>query len=960
MKWLFSIFLLWTSLSGVTQEICDNGIDDDLDGLVDLQDDDCFCGVGLNSKLNNAIHNPDFNSSSCCPTTPNTSAWFYNLLNCVDGWVTDSTSYGFTWAINYLNSCNSCSNWLGGTFIPPPECTSSSGNGFLSISFFNWNGWYYDSNNSQSWYSREASSCLNTPLYPGHSYELNFDAFNAGNFQYANNFTDTIYLSLYGTKSCANVPPPQTSVCSDPNWDVLDSIGFKIPTDTAWYQHGFTFSPSDTIYGIALGQSCENNFSGTNNGWDNWQQILFDNLTLYSSEDFNIRIMESGNVCSPPYILTSAIDTTGGTWQWYKDSVAIIGETDSVIDITNMGPGNYTVLYSMNNTCQGLNLNVPPPVNPLAFQTAVASPICEGDNVSFDGFSFVSAGTIDHFYYDFGNGDSAFVEDPDYVYDTAGVFNVIFTVETNLACTTSVSQIVTVSPKPEVDFLTGNQCLYDAANFVSLSTIDDGVLDSLSWDFDDGNIEHDSLESHVYNMAGNYNVELFARSDQGCIDSIIKTISIHPVPKADYVVDEDCENINISFTNSSSITSGNIINYEWIFGDNATSNTVNANHTYLSPDIVTTSLIVTSDSGCVDTSSIILEIYPEPVAHFIVNSSCFFAKFENTSTIANNGNIVTTNWNFGDGNTDTEYDTEHFYTANGDYNVTLEVISNHGCINQFDSTINIFNNFDASFTILNHLICSNEPMQFTNTSTEVFGQEINYLWEASDGQTSTLEHPVFNFVNNTELPTPIEMSLKISTSSGCIDSAFQTPVLSIIPTPNADFYFTPSEPTISNPEVQFTNLSVRADSYDWNFGNDSYSTELNPTHTYPEYTKSYSVTLTAYNNSDKICSDEERKIITIQDEILFFIPNTFTPDGSGINDQFTPHFISGLDIYNFRLQIFNRWGEIVFESRDPAVGWDGNYAGDVIKGDVYLWKIDFEDSMLDKVHTHTGTVTVLR
>ncbi len=941
---------LTIAITGYSQEICDNAIDDDLDGLIDLQDDDCSCGAGLNAKLNNAIPNPDFNSSSCCPTT------WWNNLNCVDSWTTDTTIFNSSWALNYMSSCNSCSLWVNSNYITPPECLLPANNGFIGMGFWNWN-W----NNSNWNWNRRASSCLNAPFVPGNSYVLFFDAFNTWNWTSQNGFDDTVHISVYGTNSCANVPSVNTNQsCGDPNWDILDSIEIIVPVDTAWHQYSFTFSPTDTIYGIAFGQTCSSFNNNNNNVNNGWQRILLDNLLLYDSEDYNIQISESGAVCSPPYILTSTIDTTGGTWQWYKDSVAIIGETDSVIDITNMGPGNYTVLYSMNNTCQGLNLNVPPPVTPLAFQTAVASPICEGDNVSFDGFSFVSAGTIDHFYYDFGNGDSAFVEDPNYVFDTAGVFNVVFTAETNLGCTASNTQVVTVYDKPEVDFLTGNQCLYDAANFVSLTTLDNGVLDSLSWDFDDGSIEYDSLESHLYNAAGNYTIKLFARSDQGCIDSALQTIVINPVPVADYTVDDDCENINIPFTNASTISSGTIVNNEWKFGDNATASTVNANHIYLDHGNLMTSLLVTSDSGCVDSTTIAIQVYPEPIAHFTNQSSCFFAKFENTSTIATGSSMPTTNWNFGDGNTDTEYDTEHFYTANGDYNVTLEVISNHGCINQFDSTINIFNNFDASFTILNHLICSNEPMQFTNTSTEVFGQEINYLWEASDGQTSTLEHPVFNFVNNTELPTPIEMSLKISTSSGCIDSAFQTPVLSIIPTPNADFYFTPSEPTISNPEVQFTNLSVRADSYDWNFGNDSYSTELNPTHTYPEYTKSYSVTLTAYNNSDKICSDEERKIITIQDEILFFIPNTFTPDGSGINDQFTPHFISGLDIYNFRLQIFNRWGEIVFESRDPAVGWDGNYAGDVIKGDVYLWKIDFEDSMLDKVHTHTGTVTVLR
>ena len=944
-KRLGFFWLLLMSFSGYSQEICNNGIDDDADGLIDLQDPECSCGAGLNAQLNNSIPNADFNSSSCCPAT------WWNNLNCLDAWTTDTTFFNNSWSVNYMNTCNGCLYWTGTGYIQPSECTTTSNNGFLGMGFWNWNNNIWNYNN-------RASVCLSAPFYPGNTYVLFFDAFNTWNWNGQLGIDDTIHISLLGTSSCANVPS-NSATCNDPNWYSLDSLDIVIPTDTAWHQHSFTFSPTDTVYGIGLGQTCSS--YNNNQQWNGWQRILLDNLTLYDSEDYDIQIAESGNICNPPYVLTSSIDTMGGTWQWYKDSVALVGETDSILDITTLGAGNYTAVYSMNGTCQGLNLEVLPPVTPLAFQTPVASPICELDSLYFDDFSFVSDGSIDHFYYDFGNGDSAYTEDPGYVFDTAGVFSVIFTVETDRGCTASATQVVTVYDKPDIDFLTGNQCLYDQADFVNLTTINNGTIDSLAWDFNDGsNIENDSLESHLYSTPGSYYVELFARSDQGCVDSATQLLTIHPVPVADYTVNNDCENISIPFNSTSTISSGTIASYLWRFGDNNTANTPNTSHTYLDPGNLMTTLLVMSDSGCVDSIDVPIEIYPEPVAHFTLANSCFYADFTNTSVIANNGNIVTTNWDFGDANTETDYDVDHFYTADGDYTVTLQVISDYGCVNQHDSTITIFNNFDASFTILNHLVCADDPVKFNNTSTEVFGQEIDYLWETSDGQTSTRENPVFTFTNNSDDPIPVEVSLLISTSSGCIDSAFQTPILSIIPTPNADFYFTPSEPTISNSEVQFTNLSVRADSYDWNFGDDNYSTELNPVHVYADYAKGYTVTLTAYNNSDKICFDRESKILIIEDEILFFIPNTFTPDGSGFNDVFLPQFVSGVDIYNFRLQIFNRWGEIVFESRNPSVGWDGQYAGGLIKQDVYLWQIDFEETMDDKVHTHTGTVNVLR
>lgn len=931
------------SFSAFSQEICDNGIDDDADGLIDLQDNDCHCGAGLNASFNNAIANPDFNASSCCP-----AAWWEHL-NCLDSWVTDTSIYNNSWSLNYVSSCDSCGFYtLANGYVAPAECTTTVNNGFLAMGFWNWN------NNNNLWgYNNFANSCLNTPFYPGNTYVLEFDAFNTHNYN-TQFLDDTIRISLLGSTSCANIPlnnAPQT--CYDPNWNGLDSLEIVIPVDTTWHKYSFSFSPSDTIYAIALGQSCSN--TSNNQTTTTWQRILLDNLTLFDSELYNLQIAESGSLCNLPYVLTSTIDTTGGTWQWYKDSIALVGETSSTIDITTLGHGNYTVLYKVDETCQGLNLEVLAPVYPLAFQTPVNNPICTGDSVYFDGFSFITYGTIDQFYYDFGNGDSAFVEDPVYVFNSPGTFTVNYTAESDIGCTTSQSQIVTIYNKPIVDFLASNQCIYDSVNFISMATVANSLIDSLAWNFNDNSFSNDSISPHLYSSAGTFNIRLFARSDQGCIDSLLKTIVINPAPVASYTVGNDCENTSIPFTNSSTIASGTITNYTWGFDDNTSATIFSPNHTFQTYGTFNTGLLVTSDSGCVDSSHIQLVIYPEPNASFTTNSSCFLANFNNASTIPS-GTISTTNWDFGNANTSTDFNTSHYYSANGNYVVNLQTTSNFGCENDTAITITILNNFTANFTPKISSVCAGDPVKFTNTSTATAGQEVNYYWEMSDGQTSFDENPIFSYSNNTPL---IDIFLRISTSSGCIDSVSQTAAISVIPLPHANFSFTPEKPTLTNPEVTFLNLSTYSENYWWNFGDNNHSTEINPTHQYSEISKAYTITLTVTDN-DSICSNAHSRTLVIQDEVLFFIPNAFTPDGSGQNDLFSPQFISGVDIYHFRLQVFNRWGEIVFESNDPAIGWDGKYANSFVKQDIYIWKIDFEESILDKVHTHNGSVIVLR
>ena len=141
-KNLFLIIALLFSFSVFSQEICDNGIDDDADGLIDLQDNDCHCGAGLNAQYNNAIPNPGFDSSSCCPTT------WWDQLNCLTDWTTDTNSIYNYWSLNYMNSCNGCSWWNNSNYISPPNCGIGGNNGFLGMGFWNnWNNNIYNYNN---------------------------------------------------------------------------------------------------------------------------------------------------------------------------------------------------------------------------------------------------------------------------------------------------------------------------------------------------------------------------------------------------------------------------------------------------------------------------------------------------------------------------------------------------------------------------------------------------------------------------------------------------------------------------------------------------------------------------------------------------------------------------------------------------------------------------------------------
>jgi gliding motility-associated-like protein len=133
---------------------------------------------------------------------------------------------------------------------------------------------------------------------------------------------------------------------------------------------------------------------------------------------------------------------------------------------------------------------------------------------------------------------------------------------------------------------------------------------------------------------------------------------------------------------------------------------------------------------------------------------------------------------------------------------------------------------------------------------------------------------------------------------------------------------------------------------------------VNPIHVFPDASGSYVIELIAY--SPLGCTDTVRMVINVSEELIYYVPNTFTPDGDNYNETFKPVFTAGYDPYDFTLLIFNRWGEIIWESHDVAIGWDGTYGGQIMQDGVYTWKIDFKTTASDERVMITGHVTLLK
>lgn len=208
---------------------------------------------------------------------------------------------------------------------------------------------------------------------------------------------------------------------------------------------------------------------------------------------------------------------------------------------------------------------------------------------------------------------------------------------------------------------------------------------------------------------------------------------------------------------------------------------------------------------------------------------------------------------------------------------------------------------------------------------------------------------------NANIPSCYDITVEGS-AGACQTVRTFTDYFCIHPKPNASFTLQPGNGGI----YSMTNTSTGASSYEWDYGDYSGKEHtVNTTHRFPDKAPShYTVELVAFN--DKGCSDTTHRIISIEEELIFYVPNAFTPDGDRYNNVFKPVMTSGYDPFNFQLEIYDRWGECIFVSNNSEIGWDGTYNGNMVQDDTYLWKIAFKLRHNDDRKTYNGHVTLIR
>ncbi|MDQ3051177.1 MAG: PKD domain-containing protein, partial [Bacteroidota bacterium] len=275
---------------------------------------------------------------------------------------------------------------------------------------------------------------------------------------------------------------------------------------------------------------------------------------------------------------------------------------------------------------------------------------------------------------------------------------------------------------------------------------------------------------------------------------------------------------------------------------------------------------------------------------------------------------------------------------------TVSVIDNNGCEGTSPAINFIVNQTPViSFTNDTSLTCEIPSINFFNTSSYPSGSE--FSWNFGDNGTSELPNPSHLY----SLPGNYPVTLTISTPAGCTATLSQPVEITFFPLPVADFSYAPSVTNVFNGRVDFVDESEYAVSWFWEFGDGGKSADKNTFHYYNEIGE-YKVTLTVTNIAG--CIDQKEEIVIINP---FYIPNAFTPNADGINDYF---FDAGyvLEVKSFKMNIFSRWGDKVYEGDDYTNFWNGyDQKGNKSPGGVYVYTIEVI-TIGGKEHKFTGTV----
>jgi gliding motility-associated-like protein len=552
-------------------------------------------------------------------------------------------------------------------------------------------------------------------------------------------------------------------------------------------------------------------------------------------------------------------------------------------------------------------------------------------------FSDTSSGPGLSYLWNFGDGNISTLQNPQHVFPMGDNNYTVKLKITDIAgcqdSTAKTNYINIRSPKAAFDLRdTSSIC----PPLVSRFTFQGKDYNSFFWDFGDGSTSTLQDPIYFYNQYGSFIPKLYVIGNGGCIDSAESLVNVYNPNSSSQISFTPTSGCN-SLTTNFNLVSPPRFKFTFYYGDGTsdTSQQKTLNHFFASPGNYYSYMLIADTTGCVvgvgsPTPVNVfgaIPLFGEDKKEFCDQGQVFFSNYT-----LNNDPIISSIWDFGDGNTSTVSDPSHIFTFPGTYIIKLNVVTQNQCASSFADTVRVYRTPVVSITSRDTL-CLNTSEQFQGVLAQA-DTAIKWQWNFGNNKASQQQNTNTSYNATGNYVVQLTAANKI----GCSDTLSKNVYVATPPTAIAVI-----DPIIissgsgANLNMNYTGNSI---SYLWSPSVNLDCIDCPVPFANPRTTTKYSVEV-----QDKY-SCVNKGDVTVQvicDDKNFFIPNTFSPNGDGSNDIFYPR---GKGLFRIKsLRIFNRWGEVVFEKRefqanDPSSGWNGMYKGKKPVPDVYVYQVE--------------------
>lgn len=557
--------------------------------------------------------------------------------------------------------------------------------------------------------------------------------------------------------------------------------------------------------------------------------------------------------------------------------------------------------------------------------------------------------------FDHPNGDGSLLQDPVHTYTLPGTYDAQLRVSNGCV---SDSLIVPVVAHPPADLRPVATASPACAGTPIAFTLLDAAAANVVWDLGDpasgaANTASGTAIGHLFSGPGTYAVTVTGQDAQtGCQGSATLGISVLDTLDATFTTSPlaGCPPLTVHLQ-STTVGASAVV---WTIGDASGPVTDVApvtSHVFTTPGTYSVRLMAQHPSGCIDSAFTTITVYAPVEAAFTADppASCTSPVAVSFTNGSNGPSPLAYTWTFGVGaDQSNAIDASYTYTVPGVYPVCLTATSPDGCDQSFCDSIYVYPTPVARFTPP-EAACTDLEAVFTQAPTAG-----NSHWWFGDGTEGNSASHLYTD------PGTYDVALLVVGLGGCTDSLFIPDAITVRPSPVALFSATAIQNSNKVPEYDLVDLSIDADTVQWDFGDGTTSGQRHVRHRFPSSDgTTYRICLTAYNAWgcwDTICTS-----IDVGVHGSIFVPNAFTPNGDGKNDLFFPVIDGYEHCTDFTFRIFDRWGILVKEFADRNDTWDGTYGGSKPLFDVYIWTLHLSQCPGPEPDPtdHTGHVTVI-